>query len=725
MWEAILLVDPYPTPYYSDWDANPDISTLTLINTTADAQVVRIHFNVTDQGNRVVVSGSSEPELIAGGATVIYDSPYDVAGSTMHDTEMEEVAARTGRMPEGDYTACAVAVDASGFVLAESCAPFTIVYPDPPLLIGPMDGEVIDQVDPLFLWTPVQVPADYQLTYVMRLVEVELDQTPAQALRENLPHFESLDGQMTSLRYPLGGQALEDGKTYAWTVQAIDQNGYTAAANDGRSEIWSFRYGESAESPANTGTTTLTLTNSTDASADAPKGLADICRTVRDGRLPPTIALGMDVDPSFTAATTKLPVSVYYDSQTEDWAVIAQSGAPTYLLYGNCKDALGGLGGLRWIARRANGVDLTGPSTTPNFSTHLEWKFAVMILSLSEWKAGADMPESFTAPQNFMEGYEVSVKPGLNVFGSVNLPANEGLSQVLQFLGYDQSYLELQGFLGLKNTFSIGGTIGQTVTDSTTTGNYTASANVAVTFLSLRASLPRREPPLFKWLIEWKQPTLELTGKVKAGVIPLNADSKADWTKAELEFELGFSIAAMFRDQVERTVTIAFVNEPSLDRPAGVSRMEHFWANSKAVLKLESDNRLYLTADSSLSIGDPAFELEIALNDLSRRLRTGEGITGKMSGQVGIGAFDDIGILEGEVGKKDLPPGRPHSRTIDERSDTTTTRPRSDTNADQTTRPTLTEPTGAIYWKAGMKLGNMSLGEFFRLIASFAAAVQQ
>ncbi|HEY0810893.1 MAG TPA: hypothetical protein VGD49_12065, partial [Longimicrobiales bacterium] len=59
-WDAILNIDPYPSPYYSDWDNNPNIASLTVVNPGAATQV-RIHFNVTNRANKVVLSGSSDP----------------------------------------------------------------------------------------------------------------------------------------------------------------------------------------------------------------------------------------------------------------------------------------------------------------------------------------------------------------------------------------------------------------------------------------------------------------------------------------------------------------------------------------------------------------------------------------------------------------------------------------------------------------------------------------
>jgi hypothetical protein len=39
-WSATLFIDPYPSPYLSDWEINPNISTLTVVNTTGVTQTV-------------------------------------------------------------------------------------------------------------------------------------------------------------------------------------------------------------------------------------------------------------------------------------------------------------------------------------------------------------------------------------------------------------------------------------------------------------------------------------------------------------------------------------------------------------------------------------------------------------------------------------------------------------------------------------------------------------
>lgn len=443
-WDAILMIDPYPSPYYSDWDANPNISSLTLINSTASTANVRIHFNVIDRTNKVVVSGTSDPELIGAGATVIFDSPYDVAGSTTHDADMEEIASRTGRLPEGDYTACAAAADASGFVLAESCAMFTIVYPDPPLLLGPLDGDVIDQTDPLFLWTPVQVPIDYQLTYVLRVVEVLPNQTPAEALRSNIPHYQSFDGQMPSLRYPLDAQPLVPGKRYAWTVQALDQNGYAASANDGRSEIWSFTY-EDATSPIRPPIAEekvrLVVVNS-----DAADGESAVVRAAPED-YPDTLAeictnWGQDV--SISASTIIEGRTAFLDriELTDARLVRADTltgtnGRRTWAIYGNDpgRDVMVVLSGdcgvgnnttrRRWVGTRpiSDAEELANwlpASDDTHVDSIMRFKFGVRIFSWFQEKAGKG---ALTPVKEFLEDREIEIKPGVNYYGVVDLQA--------------------------------------------------------------------------------------------------------------------------------------------------------------------------------------------------------------------------------------------------------------------------------------------------------------
>lgn len=261
-WALSLVIDPYPSPYLSDWEANPTISTLTVTNPGAREQAINLYYRVVNQAGQLIASGRSDPQLLEPGATV-FTSYVEITGSSSHDQGVEDQMRRTGRLPEGEYTACVVGTDGGGFVLAEECASFSILYPEPPILVGPFDGELVRSPNPAFQWTPAQVPPQFRLQYGFRLVEVLPDQTPQLALEANIPHFQSLDVPTLALPYPVTARPLEAGRRYAWRVQVLDQNGYPAASNNGLSEIATFEYQPAGapgpEGPLGGGTARLTF----------------------------------------------------------------------------------------------------------------------------------------------------------------------------------------------------------------------------------------------------------------------------------------------------------------------------------------------------------------------------------------------------------------------------------------------------------------------------------
>jgi hypothetical protein len=624
-WDAILTIDPYPSPYYSDWDANPNISTLTLINTTASAEQVRIHFNVTDRSNKVVVSGSSEPEPVGAGATVIFDSPYDVAGSTTHDTELEEIAARTGRLPEGDYTACAVAADASGFVLAESCSMFTIVYPDPPLLLGPMDGEVLDQPDPLFLWTPVQVPFDYQLTYVLRVAEVLAGQSAAEALRSNIPHYQSLDGQMPSLRYPIDARPFETGTTYAWTVQALDQNGYSASANDGRSEIWSFRYqdGVATEVTPPEMTVPLTIRNTALDAGGTPSeaegsGLIDICAKWETADPIGGVVYGLDSKWAWPGLANVEAATLVRDTLPESngrrvWALYGSNEKHMLMMSGDC-----GIGN-RTTTTRWTGIRTAGDSQelrdwittdTTEFAsrgeTDAKLKFGVAI-----W---AEMPdevgdESLPAIERFLEGHEFEIQPGLNLFGVLDARLL-AIWPWFEFFGHDAATaeIELQGFAGMSTTGAVEASVGNE--------GGMVGAGVTQEFLVLRAALPERE---FRsgW-IKSIRTGIEVSFGDSMGVA-----AKSDITGSDSTFKSKPDVS--LHPVLKLTVTMVtdrndtdnidseITWEGALEVDVGIDMLDSGKVDTKPTLRLTTDHQFQPWDGIELALGNP--EAAVAIND--------------------------------------------------------------------------------------------------------------
>jgi hypothetical protein len=242
-WSGTLTIQPYPSPYLSDWQSNPTIVILIVNNPGATSQI-KIFFTVTRRSSGAFVgSGESSPILIPSGQTVLNNTSMVSWSSLKYNKSLESQIVQTGILPEGDYKACVEVKDLSGNTLiAQLCGDFTIVYPDPPYLIAPANGDTVQTQYPVFQWMPCQVPAQYQLHYVLRIVEVLPGQIPEQALVANVPQYENSNILTTNFQYPIDALQLQAGKNYAWQVQALNQFGLPPATNQGRSQIWTFTY---------------------------------------------------------------------------------------------------------------------------------------------------------------------------------------------------------------------------------------------------------------------------------------------------------------------------------------------------------------------------------------------------------------------------------------------------------------------------------------------------
>jgi len=251
---ATLFVQPFPPPYQGEWQTNPSIGYLTVTNTSSNLLQVVFDIRITRRatGSQILAGSSSLQTLPPGTPSVFNNTQFLDLNNVTYDASVRSQIIRSGRIPEGEYIACLDIREPSGNVLLRNvCSQvFTIVYPDPPFLVTPMNGDTVSQQFPIFSWTPVTVPPAYTINYQLRIVEVFSGQVPAQALAANTPpHYENLTLTTTNLLYPVEALAFQDGKRYAWQIQVVDQNGYPPTSNNGRSQIFTFVYRRAAPPP--------------------------------------------------------------------------------------------------------------------------------------------------------------------------------------------------------------------------------------------------------------------------------------------------------------------------------------------------------------------------------------------------------------------------------------------------------------------------------------------
>ena len=243
---ATLTVNPYPSPYISDWENNPAaLGSLTIFNNQPRTFQIRIRASVSRSGTGEIVRSITNPIQITEAAVQILNNTnlISFAEANFTNKDYKQKVFLTGRLLEGFYTACLTLENMDGQILANNiCANFTIVYPSAPQLLFPLNNDSLssDINYPTFQWTPVIVPPLYQINYTIKIVEVLQGQIPSQAINANIPVYENNQLQINSFTYPIYALQLQAGKKYVWQVQVLDQYGFPPTTNQGKSEIFTF-----------------------------------------------------------------------------------------------------------------------------------------------------------------------------------------------------------------------------------------------------------------------------------------------------------------------------------------------------------------------------------------------------------------------------------------------------------------------------------------------------
>jgi TANFOR domain-containing protein len=161
-------------------------------------------------------------------------------------------------LPEGRYTLCIRVMECNmiGKFLSEipsepfGCSGFDVNYVDPPVLISPIcDGLIAtDDIQMTIAWTQV-IPtrAGVMIDYTIRIVEVEpVTRNPYDAMLTSPAIFNQDISGTTVYNLMLQDEILlEPGRKYAIQITAKNAEGEVAFRNDGKSEVCTFKYGNS------------------------------------------------------------------------------------------------------------------------------------------------------------------------------------------------------------------------------------------------------------------------------------------------------------------------------------------------------------------------------------------------------------------------------------------------------------------------------------------------
>jgi hypothetical protein len=207
----------------------------TIINPTASPINAYVQVSIKDKNNATVLDITTQVLSLQSGMNHL-TSTEGISGRWAYGSNtISSILQQTGSLPFGTYMFCTTVYSPLNKILGSACEERDIAPLSPPLLSNPANTEVIEITNPVLIWIPPRPIMNIQVTYNLRLVQVQTGQSPAEALLQDAPLL-NLSGLTTNtLNYPVDAQPLQVGQTYAWQVAATYE-GY----NLGTTDIWTF-----------------------------------------------------------------------------------------------------------------------------------------------------------------------------------------------------------------------------------------------------------------------------------------------------------------------------------------------------------------------------------------------------------------------------------------------------------------------------------------------------
>lgn len=247
-----LNVDPNPSPKVIEWALNAQTVTLTVVNLNNTPVKYRIKAELYKEGELI---GETKPELmnfisVEATSTEIHFAEDIVPESAVKlYGDISKTLLKTNKIPAGNYRLCVKLIDENGQKLTnETCQPFIITDYQQPRLILPQDGSILPYTGVVpnlsFQWSAVVPQPKFPVTYTVRLVPMNKNQTKLNAFRYNTPIFEEDVINNINLQWPTNALEVEVDQNYVWAVISKDHDGEPIGENLGVSEIWEMKFDE-------------------------------------------------------------------------------------------------------------------------------------------------------------------------------------------------------------------------------------------------------------------------------------------------------------------------------------------------------------------------------------------------------------------------------------------------------------------------------------------------
>lgn len=217
---------------------NPNSLWQGVISSNQTSIYVELSLVVTNNSKGVIYSAYTDKLELKNATTVIEYNNIKILRTDFPNQEIKAFIEKTGGFPSGLYTCCISVINAqTKEVLSNDCQNVNALLYSSLLLNSPENKSSINNLSPLFVWSPLLMPVtDRMVQYEIKVCEMLKNQTATDAIIRNRPLMQKSRIANNQLIYTNDMFPLSYGKTYAWQVTATDNMNNVL----GRSEIWEY-----------------------------------------------------------------------------------------------------------------------------------------------------------------------------------------------------------------------------------------------------------------------------------------------------------------------------------------------------------------------------------------------------------------------------------------------------------------------------------------------------
>ncbi|MCW3104308.1 MAG: hypothetical protein JWO09_2748 [Bacteroidetes bacterium] len=220
------------------YNVTPDnMLSASIMNNGAEQQVQLVS-KLYSFNNEVILSVRSAPFMLRNGLNSAYDVARRAASVEYSNGNQAQYIKATSSLPSGNFRICTDLILMSSPEPADQyCDEVVSDYNQYLYLVSPNDGDTVNSLTPLLMWThsePFSVLGQGE-SFRIVVSEMQAGQGPENAVTVNTPVMSQNYLTGHNIQYPYDAKELTPGKKYAWQIQKM-ANGVII----NKTEAWEF-----------------------------------------------------------------------------------------------------------------------------------------------------------------------------------------------------------------------------------------------------------------------------------------------------------------------------------------------------------------------------------------------------------------------------------------------------------------------------------------------------